>query len=102
MRVAAPESATCVPPIGLFPNGCSRPNRVGPRPDPLDPVEDLRRLDHAHFWHPFTQMADWCASEEDPLVLVSGRGAILTDAQGRDYFDGNSSIWTNLHGHRHP
>ncbi len=78
------------------------PTGSGPRPDPLDPVEDLRRLDHAHFWHPFTQMADWCASEEDPLVLVSGRGAILTDAQGRDYFDGNSSIWTNLHGHRHP
>lgn len=78
------------------------PTGSGHEPDPPAPSDELRRLDHAHFWHPFTQMRDWCASREDPLVLVSGRGAILTDAQGNDYFDGNSSIWTNLHGHRHP
>ncbi len=77
---------------------------AGPPPPSASsaPLAELRRLDHAHFWHPFTQMADWCASPEDPLVIVSGRGAILTDAQGKDYLDGNSSIWTNLHGHRHP
>lgn len=80
----------------------SHPTGSIPEPDPLSSLAGLRRLDHAHFWHPFTQMRDWCASEEDPLVLVSGRGAILTDAQGNDYLDGNSSIWTNLHGHRHP
>ena len=34
--------------------------------------EALRRLDKAHLWHPFTQMRDWCASEEDPLVIASG------------------------------
>ncbi|NLT70295.1 MAG: adenosylmethionine--8-amino-7-oxononanoate transaminase [Verrucomicrobiaceae bacterium] len=64
--------------------------------------EALRRLDKAHLWHPFTQMRDWCASEEDPLVIVSGEGAILTDIEGNEYLDGNSSIWTNVHGHRHP
>ena len=58
--------------------------------------------DKAHSWHPFTQMRDWCAPEHEPLVLVSGEGAILRDSEGRDYIDGNSSIWTNLHGHRHP
>lgn len=78
------------------PTGPSRPS------DPVDSLEELRQLDKAHLWHPFTQMRDWCESPEDPLVLVSGRGAILRDAQGKDYFDGNSSIWTNLHGHRHP
>jgi adenosylmethionine-8-amino-7-oxononanoate aminotransferase len=26
----------------------------------------------------------------------------LIDTEGRRYFDGNSSIWTNIHGHRHP
>ena len=31
-----------------------------------------------------------------------GEGAVLRDAQGREYLDGNSSIWTNLHGHRRP
>jgi adenosylmethionine-8-amino-7-oxononanoate aminotransferase len=35
-------------------------------------------------------------------VLVSGQGAILRDSEGREYIDGNSSIWTNIHGHRHP
>ena len=58
--------------------------------------------DKAHAWHPFTQHRDWCAPEHEPLVLVEGEGAILRDSEGRQYIDGNSSIWTNLHGHRHP
>ena len=53
-------------------------------------------------WHPFTPMDAWCAPEHEPLVLVSGEGALLRDSEGREYLDGNSSIWTNLHGHRHP
>jgi adenosylmethionine-8-amino-7-oxononanoate aminotransferase len=27
---------------------------------------------------------------------------MLRDSEGREYIDGNSSIWTNIHGHRHP
>ena len=61
-----------------------------------------RTDDLAHCWHPFTQHADWCAPGHEPLVLVSGEGALLRDSEGREYIDGNSSIWTNLHGHRHP
>lgn len=56
--------------------------------------------DHRHLWHPFTQQRLWCADE--PLVIVSGSGATLTDSRGRSYLDGNSSIWTNIHGHSHP
>jgi adenosylmethionine-8-amino-7-oxononanoate aminotransferase len=59
-------------------------------------------LDKAHLWHPFTQHHDWNALEHEPPVLVEGEGALLRDDQGREYIDGNSSIWTNLHGHRHP
>jgi len=59
-------------------------------------------LDKAHLWHPFTQQREWNAPEHEPLVLVEGQGALLRDDQGREYIDGNSSIWTNLHGHRHP
>jgi adenosylmethionine-8-amino-7-oxononanoate aminotransferase len=55
-------------------------------------------LDRGFLWHPFTQMQDWCASE--PLVIAEGSGASLRDEHGRWYLDGNSSIWTNLHGHR--
>jgi adenosylmethionine-8-amino-7-oxononanoate aminotransferase len=58
--------------------------------------------DKRYVWHPFTSMADWCASEHEPVVLVSGEGAIVRDSRGREYIDGNSSIWTNIHGHNHP
>src|SRR5439155_11655069 len=47
-----------------------------------------------------TQMRDWL--DREPIVIVSGKGAILRDVRGREYLDGNSSIWTNLHGHNHP
>lgn len=62
----------------------------------------LVAADKTHLWHPFTQQQDWCAPDHDPLVLVDGRGAILRDSEGREYIDGNSSIWTNIHGHAHP
>ena len=47
-------------------------------------------------------MRDWCAPDFEPLVLVEGQGALLRDSEGREYIDGNASIWTNIHGHRHP
>ncbi|MGB8354201.1 MAG: adenosylmethionine--8-amino-7-oxononanoate transaminase [Chthoniobacteraceae bacterium] len=62
----------------------------------------LIAADKKHLWHPFTQMRDWCDPGNEPLVLVSGEGALLRDSEGREYIDGNSSIWTNLHGHNHP
>ena len=63
-------------------------------------MHPLAKLDHAHVWHPFTQMRDWLRNE--PVVIVEGRGAVLRDIRGKDYLDANSSIWTNLHGHRRP
>ncbi len=57
----------------------------------------LEALDQAVLWHPFTQMAEW-----DPLVIASGDGNFLVDTQGRRYLDGVSSLWCNVHGHRHP
>lgn len=68
----------------------------------MNDSQSLIQADKAHGWHPFTQMRDWCAPEHDPIMLVSGEGAILRDSEGREFIDGNSSIWTNLHGHRHP
>ncbi len=66
---------------------------------------DTARLiadDKRYVWHPFTSMGPWCAPEHEPIVLVSGEGAIVRDSRGREYIDGNSSIWTNIHGHNHP
>ena len=62
----------------------------------------LTAADKAHLWHPFTQMSEWCAPGHEPLVLARGEGALLRDSEGREYIDGNSSIWTNIHGHNHP
>ena len=59
--------------------------------------------DQAHCWHPFTRQDDWVRGEPaDPLVLVEGDGSWLIDSEGKRYIDGNASIWTNVHGHKHP
>lgn len=60
----------------------------------------LVEWDHRHMWHPFTQMADWLDSE--PLVVASAEGSWLVDTHGRRHLDGVSSLWCNVHGHRHP
>jgi len=54
--------------------------------------------DRKYLWHPFTQMKEW--EQSDPLVIVEGEGALLRDIDGREYIDGVSSIWCNVHGHR--
>ncbi len=58
----------------------------------------LERDDKKYIWHPFTQMQDY--QKETPLIIESGTGCTLTDIQGREYLDGVSSLWTNVHGHR--
>lgn len=65
-------------------------------------TDRMVQWDKDHTWHPYTPMKAWCAPDHEPLVLVEGRGAILKDSQDREYIDGNSSIWTNIHGHGHP
>jgi adenosylmethionine---8-amino-7-oxononanoate aminotransferase len=62
-------------------------------------TEALIEADKRFLWHPFTNMSEWCSPNHEPLVLVEGRGALLRDSTGREYIDGNSSIWTNIHGH---
>jgi adenosylmethionine-8-amino-7-oxononanoate aminotransferase len=57
-------------------------------------------LDRSHVWQPFTQMRDWGAA--DQLVIESAQGSELIDAEGNRYLDGVSSLWCNVHGHRHP
>jgi adenosylmethionine---8-amino-7-oxononanoate aminotransferase len=63
-------------------------------------AEEIAELDQRHVWHPFTQMRDWCG--ETPLVIESAEGTDLVDDTGRRYIDGVSSLWCNVHGHRHP
>jgi adenosylmethionine---8-amino-7-oxononanoate aminotransferase len=61
---------------------------------------DLAAADRAHLWHPFTQQRGWV--EEEPLIVDRAEGTDLIDVAGRRYIDGVSSLWCNVHGHRHP
>jgi adenosylmethionine-8-amino-7-oxononanoate aminotransferase len=56
--------------------------------------------DRTHLWHPFTQQRGWL--DEDAPIIERGDGAYLWDTEGRRYIDGVSSLWCNVHGHRHP
>jgi adenosylmethionine---8-amino-7-oxononanoate aminotransferase len=64
--------------------------------------EQAEEWEKKHAWHPFTQMREWTLADHHPLFIVSGEGPWLRDAEGRRYLDGNSSIWTNIHGHNNP
>jgi len=64
--------------------------------NPPSPAE-LRDWDRRHYWHAFTQMREY-----EPLVIERAEGCRLFDVDGRAYLDGISSMWCNVHGHRHP
>ncbi len=51
-------------------------------------------------WHPFTQQRGWAG--EEPVIIERAEGTELIDTAGRRYIDGVSSLWCNVHGHRHP
>jgi adenosylmethionine-8-amino-7-oxononanoate aminotransferase len=61
---------------------------------------DLVAADRAHLWHPFTQQRGW--EQEEPLIVERAEGTDLIDVGGQRYIDGVSSLWCNVHGHRHP
>lgn len=60
-------------------------------------LAQLETWDREHVWHAFTQMA-----EHVPFLIREAHGCTLVDEQGREYLDGVSSLWCNIHGHRHP
>src|ERR1700722_3188317 len=61
---------------------------------------DLEQWDIDHIWHPFTPMQQYAA--ERPLIIERAEGCLLFDLDGREYIDGVSSLWCNVHGHRVP
>ncbi|MEM7680990.1 MAG: aminotransferase class III-fold pyridoxal phosphate-dependent enzyme [Planctomycetota bacterium] len=40
--------------------------------------------------------------EQPPLIVDRAEGFDLIDPKGKRYLDGVSSLWCNVHGHRHP
>ncbi|MCY8718735.1 adenosylmethionine--8-amino-7-oxononanoate transaminase [Bacillus sp. S10C12M] len=60
-------------------------------------THDLIEKSKKHLWLPFTQMKDY---DENPLIIESGAGIKVKDINGKEYYDGFSSVWLNVHGHR--
>ncbi len=60
--------------------------------------EQLEAWDKTYLWHPFTQMQDYI--RETPLIIAEGNCVFLVDVNGKEYIDGISSMWCNIHGHR--
>jgi len=60
-------------------------------------AQQLAAWDKQYVWHAFTQMACY-----EPLIIDSAEGCELIDIDGKRYLDGVSSMWCNVHGHRHP
>ncbi len=58
--------------------------------------------DSTFVWHPFTKLKVPESTQPATRILQRGEGSRLWDVEGRVYYDGNSSIWTCLHGHGHP
>ena len=63
----------------------------------MSTTDQLLQWDRQYYWHAFTQMDGY-----EPLVIERAEGVWLTDIHGNRVLDGVSSLWCNVHGHRHP
>ena len=63
---------------------------------PREEREQLAAWDREHVWHAFSQMAEY-----EPFIVERAEGCTLIDLDGREYLDAVSSLWCNVHGHRH-
>ena len=60
-------------------------------------AHELIEKSKKYLWLPFTQMKDY---EENPFIIESGNGIKVKDIEGKEYYDGFSALWLNVHGHR--
>ncbi|MBM4763030.1 adenosylmethionine--8-amino-7-oxononanoate transaminase [Bacillus sp. B15-48] len=60
-------------------------------------TNELIEKSKKYLWLPFTQMKDY---DEHPFIVESGKGIKVKDIEGKEYYDGYSSLWLNVHGHR--
>jgi adenosylmethionine-8-amino-7-oxononanoate aminotransferase len=61
----------------------------------MDGTTQLLEADRRYLVHPLHHPDD----HRQPLVVVEGKGAILRDAEGREYIDGLSGLWNVNVGH---
>jgi len=68
----------------------------------MSEVHSIIAADKQFLWHPFTPYNKWFNPPYEPLVIEKAQGCYLFDRKKNRFWDGNSSIWTTTHGHRHP
>jgi putrescine aminotransferase len=68
------------------------PSRVAPDRLPADESSRLYELDRTHWLHPQGDLGA-PAGTIPQLIFTSGRGATLTDVDGREYIDAMASLW---------
>lgn len=57
---------------------------------------EVSKLDRRVLWHP------WTPATADPLMVVAGSGAEVTDAAGRRYLDARAGMFNAVLGYGHP
>jgi len=62
---------------------------------------DLADLDRRYVFHPFTMLRDHAAAGPG-FVVTHGKGAVLTDSDGRDYVDAMAGLWCVNVGYGRP
>src|SRR5215831_7669728 len=65
------------------------------RGEVMDGASELIETDRRYLVHPLHHPDD----HRQPLVVVEGRGAMLRDADGREYIDGLAGLWNVNVGH---
>jgi adenosylmethionine-8-amino-7-oxononanoate aminotransferase len=61
----------------------------------MDSREEIVTWDREHLIHP----QHFTGDHTDPVVFVEGRGAVLRDADGREFLDGLACLWNVNVGH---
>ncbi len=56
---------------------------------------ELIKADHEHLIHPLHHPSEGA----EPIIYIRGRGAVLTDINGKEYLDGLSGLWNVNVGH---
>jgi len=63
----------------------------------MDTRKSLVKKDLRHLIHPMTHLREH--AEKGPKIIVSGKGAVIRDLEGREIIDGFSGLWCVVVGH---
>ena len=58
---------------------------------------DVKAWNAEYLFHPFADPS--AVARDKPLIIESGKGAVVTDIDGKDYIDGQGGLWNVNAGH---